>query len=218
MSGNQRDSFNQLFSAIALSAILIYILLVALYQSFLQPLAIMLSLPVTVVGAFGGLWLTNNSLSIFSLLGMILLMGIVTKNAILIVDFTNQLREEGMPTKKALIEAGRLRLRPVLMTTGALVFALLPVLLGTGAGAESRAPIAAAVVGGNITSTLLTLVLVPVVYNFFDWGSGLMKRITGFILGTDSDTPAVISRPPAPQTGAAISLNPPAAQPGAESA
>lgn len=218
MSGNQRESFNQLFSAMALAAILIYILLVALYQSFLQPLAIMLSLPVTVVGAFGGLWLTNNSLSIFSLLGMVLLMGIVTKNAILIVDFTNQLREEGMPTKKALVEAGRLRLRPVLMTTGALVFSLLPVLLGTGAGAESRAPIAAAVVGGNITSTLLTLILVPVVYNFFDWGGGLMKRIVGFILGAGSDTPGVITHPPAPQTGVAISLNPPATQPGAESA
>jgi len=216
MSGRQRESFSQLFSAMALSAILIYILLVALYQSFLQPLAIMLSLPVTVVGAFGGLWLTNNSLSIFSLLGMILLMGIVTKNAILIVDFTNQLREEGMPTKKALVEAGRLRLRPVLMTTGALVFSLLPVLLGTGAGAESRTPIAAAVVGGNITSTLLTLILVPVVYNFFDWGSGMMKRVAGFILGTGSDTPGIITPPPAPQPGMAISFNPPAEQAGAE--
>lgn len=219
MSGNQRDSFNQLFSAMLLSVILIYILLVALYQSFLQPLAIMLSLPVTIVGAFGGLWLTNNSLNIFSILGLILLMGIVTKNAILIVDFTNQLREEqGYDTKRALVEAGRLRLRPVLMTTGALVFALLPVLLGTGAGAESRAPIAAVVVGGNITSTLLTLILIPVVYNFFDWGGGLMKRITGFVLGTGSDTPGVISQPPAPQAGAAIALNPSAAQSGVESA
>ncbi len=218
MAGNQRDSFSQLLTAMALSVILIYILLVALYQSWLQPLAIMLALPVTVVGAFGGLWLTNNSLSIFSLLGMILLMGIVTKNAILIVDFTNQLREEGLPTKKAQIEAGRIRLRPVLMTTGALVFALLPVALGSGAGAESRAPIAAAVIGGNITSTLLSLILVPVVYNFFDWSSGLMKRLMGFILGTGADTPAVASPLPAPQSSAAISLNPPAGQPGAESA
>ncbi len=219
MSGMQRDSFSQLFSAMALSGIMIYILLVALYQSWLQPLAIMLSLPVTVVGAFAGLWLTNNGLSIFSLLGMVLLMGIVTKNAILIVDFTNQLRQEqGYPTKKALVEAGRLRLRPVLMTTGALVFAMLPVLLGTGAGAESRAPIAAVVVGGNITSTLLTLILVPVVYNFFDWGGGLMKRIVGFVLGTGPDTTPAVAHPPAPQPGAAISLNPPAGQPGAESA
>lgn len=218
MSGSQRDTFGQLFSAMGLSVLMIYILLVALYQSWLQPLAIMLALPVTVVGAFGGLWVTNNSLSLFSLLGMILLMGIVTKNAILIVDFTNQLRERGQPTKKALVEAGRVRLRPVLMTTGALVFALLPVALGTGAGAESRAPIAAAVIGGNITSTLLTLILVPVVYNFFDWGGGLMKRIVGFILGTGSDTPAIAPPLPAPQSGAAISLDPPAGQPGAESA
>jgi HAE1 family hydrophobic/amphiphilic exporter-1 len=218
MAGMQRSSFNELFSAMGLSVLMIYILLVALYQSWLQPLAIMLALPVTVVGAFGGLWLTNNALSLFSLLGMILLMGIVTKNAILIVDFTNQLRERGQPTKKALVEAGRVRLRPVLMTTGALVFALLPVLLGTGAGAESRAPIAAAVVGGNITSTLLSLILVPVVYNFFDWGGGLMKWIVGFILGTGSDTPAIAPPLPAPQPGAAVSLGPPAGQPGAESA
>jgi hydrophobic/amphiphilic exporter-1 (mainly G- bacteria), HAE1 family len=201
-----------------LAAILIYILLVALYQSFLQPLAIMFSLPVTVVGAFGGLWLTNNSLSIFSMLGLVLLMGIVTKNAILIVDFTNQLRETGQPVKKALVEAGRMRLRPVLMTTGALVFSLLPVLLGTGAGAESRAPIAAVVVGGNITSTLLTLVLVPVIYNFFDWGGGLMKRIMRFVLGKKAGSIPVIVHPPAPQSGVAISLNPPGSQPGAESA
>jgi Cu/Ag efflux pump CusA len=149
---------------------------------------------------------------------MVLLMGIVTKNAILIVDFTNQLREQGQPTKKALVEAGRIRLRPVLMTTGVLVFALMPVLLGTGAGAESRAPIAAVVVGGNITSTLLTLILVPVVYNFFDWGSGMMKRIMGFMLGTGSDKPAIAPPLPAPQPGVAISLNAPAGQPGAESA
>jgi HAE1 family hydrophobic/amphiphilic exporter-1 len=220
MSGNQRSSFSQLFSAMGLSVLMIYILLVALYQSWLQPLAIMFALPVTVVGAFGGLWLTNNSLSIFSLLGMILLMGIVTKNAILIVDFTNQLRERGLPTKKALVEAGRIRLRPVLMTTGTLVFALMPVLLGTGAGAESRAPIAAAVVGGNITSTLLTLILVPVIYNFFDRGSGIVKRVMGFVLGTGSDTTPVAAHPPVPQPqpGAAVSLNPPAGQPGPESA
>jgi HAE1 family hydrophobic/amphiphilic exporter-1 len=218
MAGMQRNSFSQLFSAMGLGVLMIYILLVALYQNWLQPLAIMLALPVTIVGAFGGLWLTNNALSIFSMLGLVLLMGIVTKNAILIVDFTNQMREQGLPTKKALVEAGRIRLRPVLMTTGTLVFALLPVLLGTGAGAESRAPIAAVVVGGNITSTLLTLILVPVVYNFFDWGSGLTKRIMGFVLGTGPDTAPAAAHPPVPQPGAAVSLAPQAGQPGPESA
>ena len=99
-----------------------------------------------------------------------------------------------------------------------LVSAAASLALGSGAGAESRAPIAAAVIGGNITSTLLSLILVPVVYNFFDWGSGLMKRMMGFILGTGADTPAVASPLPAPQAGTAISLNPPAGQPGAESA
>jgi HAE1 family hydrophobic/amphiphilic exporter-1 len=207
-SDAQRDAFSQLLSAITLSIGLIYILLVALYQSWLQPLAIMFSLPVTLVGAFGGLLLSGNSLNFFSLLGIVFLIGIVTKNAILIVDFTNQLRrEQGYPTKKALVEAGRLRLRPVLMTTSALVFALLPVLLGTGAGAESRAPMAAVIVGGNISSTLLTLILVPVIYNFFDWGGGLMSRVLGQLFGTDAEAAPVLPRPAALQSGPAMSLN-----------
>jgi HAE1 family hydrophobic/amphiphilic exporter-1 len=218
-SDTQRDAFSQLLTAIALSIGLIYILLVALYQSWLQPLAIMFSLPVTLVGAFGGLLLSGNSLNFFSLLGIVFLIGIVTKNAILIVDFTNQLREEqSYPTKKALVEAGRLRLRPVLMTTGALVFALLPVLLGSGAGAESRAPMAAVIVGGNISSTLLTLILVPVIYNFFDWGGGLASRVLSRIVGTDAEVAPVLPHPPAPQSGVAISLNPATPQSGADPA
>jgi HAE1 family hydrophobic/amphiphilic exporter-1 len=203
-------------------------LLVALYQSWLQPLAIMFSLPVTLVGAFGGLWLTGNTLNMLSMLGIVLLTGVVTKNAILIVDFTNNLRQEqGYARKKALVEAGRLRLRAVLMTTLTLVFALLPLLLGTGAGSEIRAPLAAVVIGGTISSTLLTLILVPVVYNFFDWGSGLTSRTFSTILGTRSpmkdqeeerekekgqEKPERGREPapprPAPQPGSAISLNP----------
>jgi HAE1 family hydrophobic/amphiphilic exporter-1 len=173
----QRDAFSQLTIALGLSIVLIYMLLVALYQSWLQPLAIMFALPVTLVGAFGGLLLTGNTLNIFALLGVIMLAGIVTKNAILIVDFTNVLRrEQGYARKEALATAGRLRLRPILMTTFAIVGSLLPVLLGKGAGAEIRAPLAAVVIGGNISSTLLTLILVPVIYNFFDAVSGLVKR------------------------------------------
>jgi HAE1 family hydrophobic/amphiphilic exporter-1 len=230
-SETQRESFAQLGQSMLLGVILVYMLMVALYQSWLQPLAIMFSLPVTLVGAFGGLWLTGNTLNIISLMGIILLIGVVTKNAILIVDFTNNLREnEGYARKEALVQAGRLRLRAVLMTTLALVLALLPLLLGAGAGSEGRAPLAAVVIGGNISSTLLTLILVPVVYNFFDWGSGLFSRVLRAIIGLpepSKETPRRDEEPseeeqkespkrkptppalPAPQAGSAISLNPP---------
>lgn len=224
-SESQREAFAQLGQSILLGIILIYMLLVALYQSWLQPLAIMFSLPVTLVGAIGGLWLTDNTLNLISLLGVVLLTGVVTKNAILIVDFTNSLREnEGYSRKDALVAAGRLRLRAILMTTLALVFALLPLLLGAGAGSEGRAPLAAVVIGGSISSTLLTLILVPVVYNFFDWGGGLFSRFVKKVLGTDQEEERVLVDPeetdtekqpasprqPSAQPGSALSLNPPA--------
>ena len=181
-SQQQNQVFTQLGQALLLSIVLIYMLLVALYQSWLQPLAIMFSLPVTLVGAFGGLLITHNTLNIISLLGIILLTGVVTKNAILLVDFTNTLRRQrNLEPKAALVEAGRLRLRPILMTTATLVFALLPVLLSTSVGSEVLAPLAAVVIGGNISSTLLTLILVPVVYNFFDWGSGWLSDRLRFV-------------------------------------
>ncbi|GAB4449083.1 MAG: efflux RND transporter permease subunit [Anaerolineae bacterium] len=166
----QRDAFSQLGAALGLSVLIIYMLLVALYESWLQPLAILFSLPVAAVGALGGLYLTGNSLNIMSLLGLVMLVGIVAKNAILLVDYTNVLRREHgyRDIKAALVEAGRVRLRPILMTVFAIVFALLPLLFGSGAGAEIRAPIAAVLIGGNISSTLLTLLLVPVMVNFFE--------------------------------------------------
>jgi HAE1 family hydrophobic/amphiphilic exporter-1 len=148
-----------------------------------------------------------------------LLTGIVTKNAILLVDFTNELRrKEGYSRKEALVEAGRLRLRPILMTTAALVFALLPILLGRSAGSEVRAPLAAVVIGGNITSTALTLILVPVVYNFFDGGSSLIIRLLRRLLGGErpqeegGEDRAPAPRPvPQPQPGAASVQHGPAA-------
>lgn len=233
ISEQQAESFAQLFSAIVLSIGLIYMLLVALYQSWLDPLAIMFSLPVALVGAFGGLWLFGFTLSIISILGIILLVGVVTKNAILVVDFTKQLREEqGYELKEALVQAGRLRLRPIIMTTAALVFALLPVLLGKGAGAEVRAPLAAVVIGGNTSSTLLTLILVPVVYNFFNWISSRFSSIMQKLFGTkrvtdegDGDDgspkgdagglkPGVPPQPaPQPGAGSAVSLAPPTSDP-----
>ncbi|MDM8519267.1 efflux RND transporter permease subunit [Anaerolineales bacterium HSG6] len=181
----QREAFADLGAALALAIVLIYILLVALYQSFLQPMAIMFSLPVTLVGAFGGLYAFGHSLNLFSILGIILLSGVVTKNAILLIDFTNALREEGLDAKAALIEAGRLRLRAIFMTSFSLIFALLPMLLGQAAGAETRGPMAAVVIGGLVSSTFLTLVLVPVIYNFFDWSSGLTGRVLGAVWGTE---------------------------------
>ena len=233
----QRESFAQLGQSILLAVILVYMLLVALFQSWLQPFAIMFSLPVALVGAFGGLWLTGNTLNFNSLLGIIVLVGVVTKNAILIVDFTNNLRQnQGYTRKEALIAAGRLRLRAVLMTTLTLVFALLPLLLGAGAGSENRAPLAAVVVGGVTTSTLLTLILVPIVYNFFDWSSGLTSRVVRWAIGSDDPREPLPAEqeddqekedekaadrdqayPPAPQPasqpGTAISLKPPTPRP-----
>jgi HAE1 family hydrophobic/amphiphilic exporter-1 len=225
-----RETFSQFYMAILLSIILIYMLLVALYQSWLQPLAIMLSLPVTLVGALGGLWITHNTLNMISMLGVVLLTGIVTKNAILVVDFTNLLRrEQGYECKAALVQAGKMRLRAVLMTSLVLVFALIPLLFGAGAGAEIRAPLAAVVIGGSISSTLLTLILVPVVYNFFDWGGGLAARAFRAIFGLaepEEEAPAEEKAPepfppsprPAPQPGSAISLKPSATKSDPEAA
>ncbi|RMF04461.1 MAG: efflux RND transporter permease subunit [Chloroflexi bacterium] len=216
----QRESFAQLGNAILLAIALVYILLVALYQSWLQPLAIMFSLPVTLVGAIGGLYLTGNTLNLISLLGIVLLTGVVTKNAILVVDFTNQLREEeGLARKEALAQAGRMRLRAVLMTTLTLVFALLPLLLGSGAGSENRAPLAAVVIGGSISSTLLTLILVPVVYNFFDSLGGGTTRFFRWLFGIKKAEHELPRQPwekpwqdkpsAAPQTGSAVSFTEP---------
>jgi HAE1 family hydrophobic/amphiphilic exporter-1 len=186
MTDIQRDAFAQLAGAMALSVLLIYMLLVALYQSWLQPLAILFVLPVTVVGAFGGLLLTGNSINMVSLLGVIMLIGIVAKNAILLVDYTNILRRDHgyNDIKAALVEAGRVRLRPILMTVFAIVFALMPLLCGQGAGSELRAPMAAVLIGGNISSTLLTLLLVPVMYYFFEWLSATSSKIYRKIFGT----------------------------------
>jgi HAE1 family hydrophobic/amphiphilic exporter-1 len=162
------ESFGNMVSALFLAVALVYMILAAQFNSFIQPITIMLSLPLSVIGAFGALYLSGMSLSVMAMIGIIMLMGLVTKNAILLVDFANQRRERGMAMHDALVEAGRLRLRPILMTTAAMVFGMLPVALALGEGGEMRAPMAVCVIGGLITSTLLTLVVVPVVYTLFD--------------------------------------------------
>jgi HAE1 family hydrophobic/amphiphilic exporter-1 len=176
----QEEALLELTTALALSIVLLYMLLVALYESFSHPLAIMFSQPVAAVGVLGALLLTGKTINMISMLGMILLVGIVTKNAILVVDFTNILRRErGMPREKALVEAGRLRLRPILMTTFTIVFAMLPVALRTGAGAEILTSMAVVVIGGALSSLLLTLVLVPTVYTYLDGLGGFFNRTIG---------------------------------------
>ena len=180
----QRESFGTLGSAIILSILLIYIVLVALYQNFLQPLAIMFTLPMSLVGVLVGLAVTNSTLNIFSLLGVIVLFGIVTRNAILIIDFANQLQERGYSRKKALVESGRLRLRPIAMTANTLVFALLPVLFSTADGSESRTPLAAVMVGGAITGGIMALLITPVLYNILEAFSDWIGRAFRWIGGT----------------------------------
>lgn len=154
--------------ALLMAVILIYLILASQFGSFLQPIAIMMSLPMSLIGVFLGLLIAGTTLNIFSAIGFIMLMGLVTKNAILLVDFFNQARARGAPVNEALLEAGSIRLRPILMTTLAMVFGMLPLALGLGEGATQRAPMAHAVIGGLISSTLLTLVVVPVVLVYID--------------------------------------------------
>jgi len=162
--------------------VLIYAILASQFRSFVQPFAIMLSLPLSLVGVAGMLFLAKDTLNIMSLIGLILLMGLVTKNAILLIDFTNVQRREGVARGDAILEAVRVRLRPILMTTLAMIFGMLPLAFEIGSGAEARAPMARAVIGGLITSTILTLLVVPVVYTYLDdlgsWFSRLWHRGT----------------------------------------
>ncbi|MBK9061805.1 MAG: efflux RND transporter permease subunit [Acidobacteria bacterium] len=162
------ESFGYMAEALLLAVVFVYLILAAQFESFIEPLSIMLSLPLSIVGMAGMLALTGDTVNIMSLIGLILLMGLVTKNAILLVDYTKVLRAQGMDRRTALVTAGRTRLRPIMMTTLAMIFGMLPLALGLGQGAEMRSPMGRAVIGGLITSTVLTLLVVPVVYTLFD--------------------------------------------------
>ncbi|HUK22256.1 MAG TPA: efflux RND transporter permease subunit [Gemmatimonadales bacterium] len=169
--GEQKDfaeTVGYMLESLTLAIVFVYLILASQFGSFLQPLAIMLSLPLSLVGVMLALMLTRGTFNIMSMIGVIMLMGLVTKNAILLVDFANQAREKGSDRRAALIDAGELRLRPIVMTTLAMIFGMLPTALALGAGSEFRAPMAHAVIGGLITSTLLTLIVVPVVYTYLD--------------------------------------------------
>ncbi|MGE0321789.1 MAG: efflux RND transporter permease subunit [Polyangiaceae bacterium] len=188
MTGNSQmmvESFGYMLEALAIAVILVYMILAAQFDSFIHPITIMVSLPLSVIGAFGGLFVSGMTLSIFAMIGVIMLMGLVTKNAILVVDFTEQLRKEGKPMREALIEAGVLRLRPILMTGFAMIFGMLPVALARGEGGEARAPMAVCVIGGLITSTVLTLVVVPVIYTLMEalTHNRFMRFLEGIVFG-----------------------------------
>jgi multidrug efflux pump subunit AcrB len=162
------DGIRTMLLAFAISVLLVYLILVALYDSYYYPFVVLFSIPLAVIGALLALALTQQALSIFSILGMVILIGLVGKNAILVVDFTNNLKARGMELREALIEATRLRFRPILMTNITMVIGLLPIALAQGAGSEWKNGLAWALIGGLSSSMLLTLVIVPVIYYIFD--------------------------------------------------
>jgi len=176
MADMMGESFGYLMFALILGVILAYMVLASQFESFIHPITVLLSMPFSFIGAFAALLITGMTLNIFSFIGLILLMGLVKKNAILLVDYTNTLRAKGMERKEAILTAGPVRLRPILMTTFAMVFGMMPIALGIGEGSETRAPMAIATIGGLLTSLFLTLVVVPVVYDVFDDLWGRLKR------------------------------------------
>ena len=175
---DQQEVFGSIFAALGVAVMLMYLILVIQFGSFLDPLAILSSLPLSLIGVVLALLLTGDTLNIMSLIGVILLMGIVAKNAILLIDFAKWTHElKGLPMRDALIEAGAIRLRPILMTTLALIAGMIPVALGRGEGADFRAPLGRAVIGGTITSTILTLFVIPTVYEILDdWREKLLAK------------------------------------------
>jgi HAE1 family hydrophobic/amphiphilic exporter-1 len=163
----QQEAFGELMMGLLLSLVLVYMVMACLYESLVDPLVVMFSVPLAAIGVIVTLFLTDTTFNVQSFIGCIMLGGIVVNNAILIVDQASALRREGRPAREAVVEAGRRRLRPILMTTLTTVLGLLPLALGIGEGAEAQAPMARAVVGGLTSSTLITLVVVPIVYLLF---------------------------------------------------
>jgi hydrophobic/amphiphilic exporter-1 (mainly G- bacteria), HAE1 family len=165
---NMQDSAAYAGGALALAIVFIYMILASQFKSFLQPIALMSSLPLTLIGVVLALMAFGSTLNMFSVIGIVMLMGLVTKNAILLIDFAIRSRDAGMARTEALLHAAHVRLRPILMTTLAMVFGMVPLAFALTEGSEQRAPMGQAVIGGVITSSLLTLVVVPVVYCYLD--------------------------------------------------
>ncbi len=173
----QSDSFASLFNALGLSILCIYILLALQFGNFVHPFTIMVALPLSIVGALVALLVAHQTFDIVAMIGIILLMGLVTKNSILLVDFANRRMRAGATAREAMLEAGPTRLRPILMTTGAMVLGMIPVATGLGTGSEFRQPMGTAVIGGLIASTMLTLLVVPVIYTWMDGLTRFVKRL-----------------------------------------
>jgi HAE1 family hydrophobic/amphiphilic exporter-1 len=175
-NADMAESAGYALTAITLSIVFIYIVLGSQFNSFIHPAAIMASLPLSLIGVFLALFLFNSTMNLFSIIGIIMLMGLVTKNAILLIDFIKKAMDRGEDRYDAIIAAGKTRLRPILMTTSAMVMGMVPLSLGLGEGGEQSAPMAHAVIGGVITSTLLTLVVVPVIFTYLDDFKNFMLR------------------------------------------
>jgi len=163
------DTVVQMGKAMLLALLFMYMILASLYNSLTQPLILMLSVPLAIIGSFLALLITGQQLDIMAMIGFLMVLGLVAKNGILLIDFTNKMREEGMSARAALLHAGPVRLRPILMTTFAMIFGMLPLALGFGESALRTQSMPIAVIGGLITSTFLTLVVIPVVY---EWAEG----------------------------------------------
>ena len=176
---NMAESFGYAISALVMAVLFIYMILASQFKSFLQPMALMTSLPLTLIGVVVALLMFGSTLSMFSVIGVVMLMGLVTKNAILLVDFAIRMREQGFSRSEALLEAAKVRLRPILMTTLAMIFGMIPLAFALTEGSEQRAPMGQAVIGGVITSSLLTLVVVPVTYCYLDDFAQWIKRKFG---------------------------------------
>ena len=194
---DQEESGMAAMGALGLAVIFIYIILASQFSSFVQPFAIMASLPLSLIGVVLALLITRTTFNIFSIIGVIMLMGLVTKNAILLVDFANQGRKAGKSIHDALLDAGQVRLRPILMTTFAMVFGMLPLALAMSEGTEFQAGMGRAIIGGVITSTLLTLVVVPVLYAIFE---GIKERRRARKAARQGGGAALASTPAAPVT------------------
>ncbi|MFO0877133.1 MAG: efflux RND transporter permease subunit [Gemmataceae bacterium] len=180
-----RETISSLVFALVMGIVIAYMILGVQFNSFVHPFTVLLAMPFAVTGAFVTLWLTGDTLNMMSLIGLVLLMGLVKKNSIILVDYTNQLREEGVELRQAILTACPVRLRPILMTSVATVAGAIPAALGIGPGAETRAPMARAIIGGILLSTLVTLILVPVFYELVE----RMRAASGRLLTVPQETP-----------------------------
>ncbi|TKT82500.1 efflux RND transporter permease subunit [Aquamicrobium sp. LC103] len=205
-SESMEETMGNMLTALAMAVIFIYIVLASQFGSFTQPIAIMAALPLSLVGVLLGLMASGSTINMFSLIGFIMLMGLVTKNGILLVDFANQERRRGLSLNDALISAGAIRFRPIIMTTLAMIFGMIPLALAVGGGGAQRAPMAHAVIGGLISSTILTLVVVPVILSYIE---GITRRLSRFLPkapddhgATDASAAEDLQSPPEPSASA----------------